>query len=139
MNFKHTCLSCGKEFVSQRPHSKFDSDSCRKAYQRARNLKKEEQEKRFKKSKVVKSPEDVKNFVEKNAKEGKLTSEEQFLVDEGILNKDALLKVNPKIRAKWVRDAYIYKPTYIDPDGKAMGKSRFKPYYLTYGAGTRIK
>lgn len=139
MNYKHTCLFCGKEFISQRPHSKFHADSCRMAYKRSRHSKRHEQEKRFKKSKVIKNPKDVKNFVEKNSEKGKLTSEEQFLVDAGILNKDALLRANSKIRARWTKEAYIYKPPYFDPEDKAMGKSKFKPYCPTYGAGTGIK
>jgi len=69
----------------------------------------------------------------------KLTKEEQKLVDEGILNKKVLLKAPPKIRARWVSDANIYKPPYIDETGEVAAKSRYKPYMRTYGAGTGKK
>lgn len=50
----------------------------------------------------------------RKTKEDEFTEEEKEYIKLGLLNTQALFNAPPHIRKKWVEDARLYKPVYID-------------------------
>jgi hypothetical protein len=143
MIFTVTCLNCHKEFKAERSTAKFHSPSCRVEYARKIKSKKEEQLSKFEgKAKIIDASGKVISQPKLDSDKGyPLNEEEKELVRLGVLNKGALLRAKRKIREKWVFGSVVYKPVingvpqYVARGEYQGGRSKYKPYPGTFGAG----
>ena len=104
--FTVTCLNGDGEFEAARSTAKFHNDACRMAYKRKMLKKKEEQLNKF------------------SGKAKIITDPKKIKVE----------KSQPKKKY----GSYLeggYEP-FVNTSGYTGAKSRYKPYYRTFGAGT---